>query len=252
MINTATYRSFFRLVVLMLLSFSLWIFSGSAANTPQGEKYIPITITKQLEPENGVIPVEIRCTEAHITAPNQLEKLDCTLKNNTGKNIIAASAILSIVVERDGTISKEASHLTIETLGEQEFKGINKSIGPGEENSLGTSGPTSYLDAVIKGVEISAGHVEFDDQTTLGDDETGSQIIRDVREGAAKYKVWLTLKHNGKSVNGITPLLERDQSLPQELALRNSNQELGAKAYRYRLWKIGHTRGTSEIEKLLK
>lgn len=253
MMNTARANLFFRLTVLTLMTLSLWVISRKPADAPPEDRYIPIRITRQLAPSGAVFPVELRCGEAHLPAPWELAGFDCALRNNTGKSITAANAIYSITVERNGLVSKESFNSFVETLGEPEFEGANNPVAPGEEVTVGSSGPTTYPGAAIKEVEIRIDYVEFDDQSTLGPNKNGSQIIRDFRAGASRYKEWLSrqYKQNGKTVGTILPLLGRDQTLPAELGSLTPNQVLGANSYRNRLLNIYQKRGGAEVVKVL-
>src|SRR4051812_41585630 len=62
---------------------------------------VPVSI-KQLPHENNIIPVELRCGNIVLTAPNKLEELPCVLLNHTDKYIIAGSVGISIITEKDG------------------------------------------------------------------------------------------------------------------------------------------------------
>ena len=234
MASTDTSKILIRILVFASLCLTLWVLTGRTQNVQQEESYISINIIKQLEPENQTIPAEIRCGMAHLTAPNRLEGFDCIIRNNTNKKITAVNAIYSVLIEEDGVLSKDTHSSTIDTVIHPDFKKINKAILPGEERPLGPPGAISYPNAIIKEVEIGIDYVEFDDTTTRGADEKGSQIIKDIREGAAKYKTWLSQKFNQqkRSVSAIVPLLQKEEPLPAVLQFINQQQELGAKAYR--------------------
>jgi hypothetical protein len=252
MTRIASSKLTIRLFILTALSFSLWFFSGKAGSTPQENKEIAVDIIKQLEPTGGVIPVEIRCAPAHLTAPNQVETLDCKLKNSTSKNITAANIIYSIVLAENGSVSRDTHNSFLEALVHPDFKDLNKLIGPGEERFVGPAGPISYPAAVIKTVEMGIDYVEFEDGTTLGPDEQGSQITKSIRAGAAKYKGWLSRKYiqSGESAEAIIPLLQQESALPDEIGSLDQYQEIGAKAYRDSLRRACQTRGKSEVKKL--
>ncbi|HEV3471299.1 MAG TPA: hypothetical protein VG148_18385 [Pyrinomonadaceae bacterium] len=51
-------------------------------NNKQTEGLQVPVVVKQLPSENGLIPVELRCGMAHLSAPNTLEKFSCVVKNN--------------------------------------------------------------------------------------------------------------------------------------------------------------------------
>lgn len=243
-----------RLFILAVLSLSLWFFSGKAVSTSQESKEIAVDIIKQLEPVGGVVPVEIYCGPARLSAPNQVEALDCKLKNNTGKNITAANVIYSVVLAENGAVNRDSHNSFLEALVHPDFKDSNRLIGPGEERSVGPAGQLSYPSAVIKTVEIGIDYVEFDDDTTLGVDQEGSRITKGIRAGAAKYKGWLSKKYaqSGESDDVVVTLLEQESPLTDEIDALDQYQEIGAKAYRNSLRKAYRSRGKSEVKRLLK
>lgn len=253
MMNTAAASLFFRLTVLALMALSLWVLTRRGAEATYEERRVPVRVARQLDPSGAPLPVELRCGEARLTAPGQLAGFDCALRNNTGKGITAANAIYSITVEQDGQVSQESFNSFVETLGEPEFKGANEPIAPGEEVTVGSSGPTTYARAAIKDVEIRIDYVEFDDRSALGPDKNGSQIIGDFRAGARRFREWLTRKYkqDGGTADAILPLLEKDRALPAELEALAPGQAMGAGSYRNRLLSIYQKRGGAEVLKVL-
>lgn len=253
--NLITYKLLYKFFVLAGLSLCLWAVSTrTTRSTQQVDQFIPVVITEQLEARNGVIPVDIRCGQARLTAPNRLEEFQCTLKNNTNLNITAANAIYSVVLEQNGVLTKDTVSSTVEAAIHPDFRGTNRLIGPGDESALGPPGPISYTSGIIvKSVEIGIDYVEFENGTTLGSDNQGSHIIKAMRSGAAKYREWLKLRYKlgGRSVAAISSEVEGDQSLPSELRFADPNEEQGAIGYRSRLRKLFQTRGADDVKKLL-
>lgn len=245
-----------RLCILSILTACLWLFSGKAyQNTAQFDEQIQVTIN-QLQPENGVPPVEIRCDSAHLNAPNSLQGFSCTLKNNTDKNITAVNLTYSILLDTNGIAGKDTHSLTIETLVHPDFAETSHPIAPGTEQTVRSIGKVSYDNSSIKGIEVGIDYVEFKEGAAIGPNLTGSKIITDMREGARKYKGWVTQKyvHQGKSISAVASLLQTDQPLPNasgELVFKNSDEENGARAYRTRLRKIRDTKGSAAMEKYL-
>ena len=90
--NIITYKLLYKFFALAGLSLCLWAVSAGTKGQQQ-DQFIPVVITEQLEAKNGVIPVYVYCGQARLTAPNRLEEFQCTLKNNTNQNIMAANAI---------------------------------------------------------------------------------------------------------------------------------------------------------------
>jgi hypothetical protein len=250
-----TYKLLYKFFVLAGLSLCLWAVSArTTKNTQTVDQFIPVVITEQLDPKNGVIPVDIRCGQARLTAPNRLEEFQCTLKNNTNVNIIAANAIYSVVLEQNGVLTKDTTSRTVQAAIHPDFRGTNRLIGPGDESSLGPPGPITYTSGIsVKSVEIAMDYVEFEDGTTLGSDNQGSHIIKAMRVGAAKYREWLKLRYmrGGRSVASISSEVEGDQSLPSELRFADPNEEQGAIGYRSLLRNLFRTRGAGDVKKLL-
>lgn len=241
-----------RLFALLLLTLSLWMITASVAKTPEAEQHIPVRITKQLEVVGGVIPAEIYCGTALVRPSNEVE-FTCRLRNNSRKKITAAAAIYSVVIEQSGVETRDDhSFVSVNLVGAQ-FEGLDRATGPGEEIPIGPPGPISYGDARIKGVEIGIEFVEFEADLTLGEGGKGTQVVKDFREGAAKYRGWIKRKYEAgrKSGNVIAPLLESGEPLPTEAGLSNQNQEFGAKAYRRMLKKKSDAGGQAEVDRFL-
>lgn len=254
MLKTDITKVAVRLLTLSLLCMSLWMITSSVAKTPppQAEQHIAVNITQQLEAAGGVIPAEIQCAPALITPSNEVD-FTCALRNNTRKKITAAAAVYSVVIEQNGVETRDDySSVFVNLIGPQ-FEGLDRATGPGEEKSIGPSGPISYGDARIKGVEISIEYVEFEGGLTLGRADKGARVVSDFREGAAKYRGWIKGKYEAgrRSGSAIAPLLESTESLPEEVGLLNQNQEFGAKAYRRALRKRSDAGGHAEVGKLL-
>jgi hypothetical protein len=190
-----------------------------------------------------------------LSAPNTIESLPCVIKNSTNKYITAAAIAISITTEKQGRLSADLGFLTIETFLHPDFREEyrNNLIPPGGESPVEDL-PSSYDDAVVKGVTMWVDYVEFEDKTTQGPDRAGSRIIANIREGAAKYKEWLIQKYNqsGRSIDAIVPLLEQSQPLPEELGIQNGNQQEGARFYRSYALKTYETKGAAGLIKYLK
>lgn len=240
-------RLIFRFFILSLLCLSLWMVATGIANTQQNEQTIPLKITTQLASVNNVIPAEIQCGAALINIAGELN-FTCKLKNNSEKNITAAGIISSVVIEKNGVETGKEDSTVFAGLD-----GFDKGIAPGAEISLGPPGPSSYDDFTIKRVEISIDYVEFENDIIFGRDSKGSQVVKDIREGAARYKNWVkaSYEYHRKSVKSIAPLVKDGELLPSDLSLLNQSQEIGAKTYRRKLKKKLDAGDDSEVEKLL-
>lgn len=228
-----------------------------ARNDPDNKQIeglqLPV-IAKQLPAENGVIPVELQCGKAQLTAPSELKTFSCVVKNNTNKNIIALSAAYTVIFENNGKEYPDTGFLTIETFIHPDFykAHIHKAIPPGGERVLQPAGPTDYEANVIKGVKLEIDYVEFEDKTTLGPNENGSRIITGIREGAAKYKEWLVQKYieNGRSISAVVSLLQASD-VPNEFGFKDTNHRQGVKIYRNHIRDVYKAHGAAELEKYL-
>lgn len=240
-------RLIFRLFILSLLCLSLWMVTAGIANTRQTEQSVPLKITRQLVPVNNVIPAEIQCGPALINIAGELN-FNCKLKNNTEKNITAAGIICSVVIEKNGVETAKEDSTVFAGLN-----GFDKGIDTGEEISLGPTGSSSYDDFIIKRVEISIDFVEVENNIIFGRDSKGSQIVKDIREGATRYKNWVkaSYEYHRKSIKSIAPLVKDGELLPGDLSLLNQSQEVGAKIYRKKLRKKLEAGDEAAVEKLL-
>lgn len=243
----------FRLGILSLLITCLWLLSGRSQNRVQFEKEIPV-IAGQLQAEGDVIPVELWCKNAELSAPNAIEKLSCVIKNNTNKYISAGVLYTSITMEINGQEAIVSSFDSFDTFVHPDFREEHKNnlIAPGKEyiyNDL----PNSFDNAILKRINVQLDYVEFEDGSSSGSNRGGSRIIKNIREGAAIYKAWLAeqYKQRGKSVDAIMPLLDSSYPLPQELKLQNDEQESGANIYRKYARRTYQTKGAESLIKNL-
>jgi hypothetical protein len=243
----------YRVLLLSGLLLCLWAVSTGRKSARQTDIFIPVVVTEQLQPNNGVIPVDLRCGTARLSTPNRLEEFHCSLKNNTHLNITAANAIYSIVLENNGSISRDTVSSVVEARVHKDFRGTNKLIRPNDESTVGPPGPIFYPNGVIRSIEIAIDYVEFENGTSLGPDRQGSRIIRAMRAGAEKYKQWLKLRYRqtGDLDRTMSSEIETNQMLPKELEFSNPNEQQGAIAYRSRFRSLYQERGAAEVKKLL-
>lgn len=250
--NSDVRRLSFRLLILSLLIISLALVTGNAIKSRgnTGIVQLPIRV-KQLEQEGGVIPVGLQCDAAQLTSPNELKGFSCKLINYTNKAITAVSVAHTTIIERDGRETSDTGFVTLDTTVHPDFK-AKKPILPAEAYPVQKIETSSYDGAVIKDIVVSIDYVEFEDQSTLGPDRDGSQIIASGREGAAKYKGWLVrmYKQEGKSVEAVSKLLN-SQDYPPELGLNDPGVRRGADFYRTRLREAQAAHGVAEIKRLL-
>ena len=224
--------------------------SNQADNINPIMQAMPVVI-RQIRLENGLIPVEVKCRDVQLTAPDTYETVPCIIKNNTEKNIRAVAAEFIVTTEYQGKQTQDSSYLTLETLLHPDLALQHKHnpIAPGAERALEPS-PASYEGSLIKGIEVRMDYVEFEDGTTIGPNKKGSILIGFSREGAAKYKEWLKKKYleSGKSADAIASLL-MVKDLPNELDLTDPNQRTGAKQYRNHIREVYAAHGATELRK---
>jgi hypothetical protein len=217
---------------------------------------VPV-IARQLPAEGGIVPVFLQCKPASRINLNTLDGFSCTVTNNTNKTIRALSAAYSIVIESGGIESGTRDFLTLESFLHPDLHDahVHRAIAPGDQRTLEPGGPNTFENGnpIVNRVEIAIDYVEFEDQTTLGPNEAGGKIVAALREGAAKYKDWLAQQYraNGKSVEAIVPLLERDQPIPDAIAWKSTTERNGAKIYRNHMREIYYTSGRAKLEKYL-
>jgi hypothetical protein len=255
MMDSQNRRIFSRLCAFGVLSTCLWYFSGKAStrNYAQTGRQIPIS-TQQLPPTNGKVAVELKCGDAELSAPNEIEKFPCSVVNNTNKRISAMSVAYSITVEDGGGESSHTEALTLDTFIHPDLREERKDnlIQPRAECPFRPL-PTSFDDAVVKAISMHVDYVEFEDGSSLGPNESGSRIVEGIREGAAKYRNWLMGKYNssGKSAGAMTSLIQDDPLPEDELGIKSAAQEQGAVIYRNFLRNSYETKGLEQLAKFL-
>ena len=218
------------------------------------DKTIPIKV-EELPLENGMFPLTVRCEDAHLTAPNTLDRFYCLAINNTGKNISAMASELTVITETSGGLeSRNTTAFIDDSFVHPDVRAARrlKLTSSGAARTIQPAGPITF-DEPIKRVELTIKYVEFDDRTSIGSDSDGSRAIHSIREGAARYKEWLVNKYtlNKNSVETVAPLLN-NEDIPPELKFGDDkNLSQGAKIYRQALRNILEAQGSSELHKIL-
>lgn len=244
-----------RLCLLGILAANLWYFSdsNSTRNYAQVVKQIPIATT-QLAPINGSIPVELKCGNANLSGPHEIEDVPCGIINHTARRIKSAALVYSYTFEKNGVTSSEAEVLTMDTTVHPDFRDEHKDnlIPSGSERTIRPL-PTSFDDAVVKAISVHIDYVEFEDSSSLGPNVSGSQIITRIREGAAKYRNWLMEKYkNSRSpVDDIAALVHEDQISRREIGIEDGDQMQGATMYRNYVRNIYEAKGADGVAKFL-
>ena len=214
---------------------------------------LPVDV-KQLPAIGGVVPVELNCSDAELSSPRSIQKLACMFKNNTDRFIIAVNLDITVNVERNGKILEHSSYLTLDSYLYGDFAEEHRTsrIAPGAQQQINEL-PSSYSDGVVKSISVAIDYVDFGDDKSLGLNSKGFEIVRSMRNGASKYKIWLVDKYtrNGKSIDAVVPLLNTAVS-SQELRLTNPNEQNGAEMFRNYLLRQFQAYGAEKIMKLFK
>jgi hypothetical protein len=247
--------------LLLALVACSWYFSGNTASTISGSQEtqqagrLLRVETEPLRPVEGVGPVELKCEDAELSAPDSLQKLSCVIRNGTRKNISAVTVTISFLVEQDGRPSVDSSYLTVQKSVHPDFREEYKSdlVPAGGEASFEDL-PTDFEGAVIKRIKVQFDYVEFaDNSPALGPNRAGARIISNYRKGAKKYKEWLVQEYDqtGKSTDAIIRLLEKDEAIAPAAGVENGEQEQGAILYRNFVFRIYRSKGAEGLKKYL-
>lgn len=253
--ETSNFRIGVRLIVLGILATTPWQAArrAPAQEAAQLDRKISVE-THQLPPDNGVIPVELRCRQAELSAPDTLENVPCVVRNNTNRSIKAVGVIKSIIMDKDGVIFTVSSSIVLDAFVHLDINAERggKLIYPGKEVNAGGL-PASY-GSVVKGVSLAVDYVEFEDDATLGPDTASfRQRIASMRSGAAKYKKWLTQQFNrhANDVKELASLVDREPS-PEETGIGNDNEAEGASLYKNYAHRVKEGKGVNALAERLK
>jgi hypothetical protein len=242
---------FIRLGLLFLVLTCFWLLPTvpSQSKEVQTKAGIPVSIT-QLISKNGPPPLEVLTMPVEVTGDSSFV-LSCTLRNNSAKNINGANLSYSISFENnDGSIAKDVHSLTVESLIHPDFLETYKPIVPGGQTTV-SSPRFAFGNTTPRSIEISVDYVEFEDGDTLGPNLQGSQIIAEMRKGAAIYKEWLRQQYllKGRSVTQLLSTIQPDNAAMPDDLVGNGSKEQGAKAYRTLLRRLVDRKGQAEIKK---
>ena len=240
------------LISLVLIVFLSGVtFAARSTKRLQSRESASIKITVNQPPEKaGVMPVEIIQPSFVSSAPNKLDDLTYSLRNNSTKAVIAAAVIKTIAYEDDGKTERDSVYCTMDTAFHPDMRG--KSLLPGTQMTMESPGPLSFSGSVaIKEITLTLDYAVFDDNSSYGAGGEGERIITGVREGARQYKNWLVQEYsrNGKSLTAIFSLIQAD-NIPEGLKL-DANQTVGAQRYRLQLLSTFRKKGAAEVESYL-
>lgn len=208
-------------------------------------------VVNPLPAKDGVIPIEILQPTVVSSAPNKLDELTYYLRNNSGKAVIALAVNRTISYEEGGKVYDHAVCTTMDTAFHPDT-GSNPFL-TGSQMSMEAAGPVGFDDgAVIKAITLTIEYVSYADQTTYGSGGEGERRIKGMRDGARRYKDWLTQEYAraGKSIITIIPEIQRP-SIPENLKL-DSDQTMGAHRYRLYLLNTFQRKGAADVERYLK
>jgi hypothetical protein len=219
------------------------------------DKLVAVDAT-QLPLRDGIIPIEVRCESARLTAPGRLEAVSCMAINHTRQRITALSSVLTVITENDtGVESRNTNILYDDSFVHPDIKEVRhlRSTAPGESRTIQPGGPMTFEDEVIVGINLRIDYVEFDDGTSIGSDSKGGQVIKSVREGAARYKRWLVKKcaADKSDADGMVPLLQQSDTPAESQIGDDKNMKEGATIYRNFLLSVYERQGRAELKRLL-
>mgnify|MGYP003288384609 CR=1 FL=1 len=255
MLRTPVGRICSRILILLVLLAGLWLVSLQPIAKQAGTIVLPVSV-QNLPSETDISPVALRCDNARLSAPNQIEKLSCVLKNNSDRPIVAGTIVLKVMIEQRGVIETISSYDSFDRFLHSDVhseRGPNFILPQGEY--VMDQLPTSYGEGIVKAISGSIDYVEFAKGPPVGPNVAGSRIINDVRQGAAKYKAWLVREfhRNGMSAHAILQTLNKGDVIAQpDLDLQNSDQNTGANLFRKYLLRTYASKGEAELVKHMK
>jgi hypothetical protein len=201
--------------------------------------------------KDGVIPIEIIQPAVVSTAPNKLDEFSYILRNNSNKPVEAVAVVETINYEDGGKTYAHSLYSTMDTAFHSDFAA--KPLLPGNQMTMGSAGPSSFDGrVVIKEITLSLDYALYDDQSAYGSGGEGERLIKEVREGAQRYKDWLAQQYS-RAANSLATILPTIQApgIPEALKL-DSDQTMGAERYRLTLLRTFRTKGAADVESHLK
>lgn len=256
MSNLLSLRTLVRVGVVAGFVVWLWQLSGRAEPFVPASPQKPITITTtQLPSADAIVPVSLQCQTLDHPQPTGGKALRCIVTNNTNIPITAVSLAYNLKLEEKGEQLTQGGFVTIDALVHPDFHDANfsKFILPGAERVIVSrrliDEPAPDATTILVGID----YAEFDNGTRLGPNKNGSQVVKQIRDGAVRYKEWLKQKYltSGRSISAINQILERTTPVGPDLGIEG-DLEIGAKEYRRSARQvIKFFGGPSEIKKYL-
>lgn len=242
------------LLVAVVIGVALaWRINPKASPRVQEAKKREVKVlVKQLETKANGIPVEIIQETATSSAPNLLDDVTFVLKNNSGKPISAVAVTRKVLYRENGKLYGNSRYSMVDFSFHPDMADA-KPFMPNTQFPMEASGPMDFGEGtIIESVKLRIEYVQYVGAAPYGAGTEGEQRINSQRNGAKKYKEYLTktFSEAGQSLVTVVPLLE-EQSYPEELKL-SQDENLGADRYRRYLLKTLRTKGAVEVEKAIK
>ena len=214
-------------------------------------------LLRQLEKDNGVIPLEIINPEVSFKEdPGKIGNINFVVRNNSNKNVVAFCLAYTVRTELNGSQSGQTFIHTVARLVDKDLMGLvgnAKPIIPGEEVPVTDTGETSYDNAAkVLGVDATLDYVEFDDGSSLGTNTKGGSLVGKIRNGYDRYKraVFLKLSQSTDSEAAVEQILSGE--MLNKLEFKSNEERSGAKLYRSQLIRIRDQDGAARIVNVVK
>lgn len=256
------YKTFFGIGLMAALVITIFFTAtiskkSGAQNGAQQRTSIKIPVRiKQLAAEKSVIPIELKCEDAELSAPNEFDKLNCTAKNNTEKDITALVLAYTFSIEENGKAASTGGAINIIALLHPDFYEQFKDtfIHPKEESPLNILPTTLDDNTVIKEMTIQLEYAEFDNGSVIGENSNGKETIRQIRQGVAIYKDWFAKKYNenGRTEQAFTELFQTRQTSKENLGDLTVNQLEGARVMQKFIRRIYLAKGIQGVNDIFK
>ena len=145
MSHTPGLRFLLNLCIIIVLGYCSWLFSqiADSQGTPERnnqaadreKSFIPV-VAQQLDAVDGVTPVELKCDATALIRPNTLDRVPCTIRNNTNGVITALVLGESVSIETNGKSFTESGYVAIDSYVHPDFhkKSENKGLKNAESH----------------------------------------------------------------------------------------------------------------------